>query len=122
MSTDSKSNAYEVLELIQKRYLELKGLKHPPDLNKKKMEYVLKETMGEIDVSQMYSKVKEKFNSLVLKTKYQDVYTYEILNEIIQNIEEIKRDIFKDMNLNIIRGQGRLQEPPILYRQHINSQ
>lgn len=104
MSAESKSNAYKMLEMIQKRYLALKGLDHPGKLGKTKIESVIKGVMGEInetDVSEVYSALKEHTDSLVLNTKYQDPYFYDILNNIIRDLEGIKKDIFKGMDLNI---------------------
>lgn len=101
MKSDSRMSAYELLEFIQKEYLKLKGLDHSLDVDRAVAEEVMKEILGKEDVSEEYSMVQEMLNASVLKTKYQNPYTYGILNDIVQSIEKIKADIFRNMDLDI---------------------
>lgn len=101
MKNNSKVNAYKMLEDIQQKYLELKGLNNPISLDETSYTDILRQILGKNDVSDEISQIEKKLESIVLKTKYQDPYTYSILFDIIQDIEEIKGDIFRGMDLNI---------------------
>ncbi len=101
MESKSKMNAHKMLEDIQKKYLELKGLDKPSALNGKLYVDIVRQVLGKDDVSAEISALEKKVNGMVLNTKYQDPYTYSILFDIIQAIEEIKGDIFSGLDLNI---------------------
>lgn len=100
MSSEQKLNAYEFLELIQKKYLELKGRNQPLQFDKS-VEDFIKNAWKDIDVSQMYSVMEEQMHRIIPCTKYQAPHTYFLLYNIIQDIEKIKTDIFKHTDLDI---------------------
>ena len=101
MKNNSKVNAYKMLEDIQQKYLELKGLNTPIPLDEKSYSDILRQILGKNDVSDEISQIEKELESIVLNTKYQNPHTYSILFKIIQDIEEIKGDIFRGLDLNI---------------------
>lgn len=101
MRDEPKLSAYELLEQLQKKYLELKGLNCPVQLERTKVEDIIKGVLGEANSAKAYSTLEKQLNEVVLNTKYQDPYMYIVLNDIIQGIERIKADVFKGMDLDI---------------------
>ena len=101
MESKSETTAYQILETLQLKYLALKGKDHVEPLNEGLLENILKQFLQTDDVSRLFPKIKEEYGNIVLHTKYQDPYTYSILYHIVQDIEAIKGDVFKGIDLNI---------------------
>lgn len=63
MRDEPKLSAYELLEQLQKKYLELKGLNYPVQLERTKVEDIIKGVLGEANSAKAYSTLESRLES-----------------------------------------------------------
>lgn len=103
MDNEREVTAYELLEKIQQKYWELSEddfYREEDSFTEEVFLDLAKKIYGEEKASETIALMMKEYNSLVLKTKYQSKWVYQIMVDIMQSIEEIKDQVFKETLIN----------------------